>query len=82
MAKNLCGKTVKPEVAYEVWEANGWTWKVCKKYKSEEAEKKDPFSRWFCFVSSPQLPGGEYGDVYKKDIVRVAQKTIDRVPKV
>jgi len=68
MAKNLCGKTVKEADAYEVWEGNGWVYKVLKKYLSDEAEAKNPYSRYFCKVYSPFVPDGELGDVYVKDI--------------
>ena len=71
-AKNPCAKTVKPENAYETWETGGWTWKVCKKYQAPEAEAKNPYARWFCFVTSPFCPEGEYGDTYVNEITRSA----------
>jgi len=86
--KNLCGKMVKKENAYEVWTnnqsfalgtvlpqaflPNTWTWYVLKKYQSTDNERKNPYARWHCFVTSPIVPDGEYGDVYIKDITDVA----------
>ena len=73
--KNECGKTRPKENPYEVWRANGWTWYVLKKYQTPEKEALNPFARWFCFVTSPFCPDGEYGDTYVKDIKSVATKT-------
>jgi hypothetical protein len=68
-SKNLCGKTVKPEDAYEVWKnGSGWTWYVLKKYQSPEQEALNPYARWFCLVKSPFVPDGELGDTYVRDI--------------
>jgi hypothetical protein len=66
--KNECGKTVKPENAYEVWQANGWEWRVLKKYQAPEKEAANPYARWFCLVTSPLCPDGEMGDVYVREI--------------
>jgi hypothetical protein len=82
--KNLCGKTRTKDQPYETWEGNigmaGWTWKVLKKYKSDEAEAKDPYARWFCFVSSPYCPEGELGDVYVSEIKSQARLTqVDKI---
>jgi hypothetical protein len=76
MAKNICGKMVKKENAYEVWQSKDGecTWYVLKKYKSPEAEKKDNYARWFCLVTSPVVPNGEYGDVYICDIINNAKR--------
>lgn len=81
MSKNLCGKIRPADKPYEVWESGGWQWHVLKKYKSPEAEAKDPYARWFCLVKSSIMPEGEMGDCYVKDIVSVAHKTVDNVPK-
>ena len=64
--KNLCAKTVKPEAAYEVWQSGdgSWTYFVLKKYQSPEKEAANPYARWYCMVTSPITPHGEYGDVY------------------
>lgn len=70
--KNQCGKTVTIHNPYEVWMRDTvhgpWTWKILKKYQSEENEKKNEYARWYCFVTSPIVPEGEYGDTYVKDI--------------
>ena len=67
--KNLCAKTRKPNDPYEVWQNNqGWTWKVLKKYQTPEMEAKNPYARWFCFVTSPMCPDGEMGDTYIHEI--------------
>jgi hypothetical protein len=65
--KNLCGKMVKRENAYEVWSdvLHGWTWYVLKKW---QADDNKPYARWFCDVVTPIVPGGEMGDVYVAEI--------------
>ena len=70
--KNLCGKTVKRENAYEVWTNGSWTWYVLKKYQSPEQEAKNPYARWFTDVVTPMCPDGELGDTYVRDIKSVA----------
>jgi len=71
MANNYL-KTRTKDNPYEVWEGRQWTWKVLKKYQINDDK---PFARWFCFVTSPLCPEGEYGDVYVSEIKQVAQKT-------
>lgn len=63
---NPCAKRVSPENAYEVWQSysGDWTYFVLKKYQSPENEAKNPYARWYCMVTSPVTPKGEYGDVY------------------
>jgi hypothetical protein len=70
--KNLCGKTVKRENAYEVWSNGSWTWYCLKKYQSPEQEAKNPYARWFTDVVTPMCPDGELGDTYVRDIKSVA----------
>lgn len=78
--KNLCGKTVKRENAYEVWqnnrpfsiggdvfEAGTWTHYVLKKYQADDDK---PYARAFCDVVTPMCPDGELGDVYVVDYKR------------
>jgi hypothetical protein len=75
--KNPCGKMRKADNPYEVWKSfdGTWTWKVLKKYKSPEAEARDPYARWMCAVSSPFTMGCEdYGDVYVREIKAQATK--------
>jgi hypothetical protein len=69
--KNLQGKTVKREDAYEVWQTRdgSWTWYVLKKYQSPELEAKNPYAIWFCDVVTPLVgEQGEKGDVYVSEI--------------
>ena len=65
--KNLQGKTVKKENAYEVWQTidGSWTWYILKKYQSDDMK---PYARAYCLVKSPFTPNGEYGDTYLEDI--------------
>jgi hypothetical protein len=76
MAKNLCGKTVTRDNAYEVWTLGSWTWYVLKKY---QADDNKPYARWFCDVVTPMCPNGELGDVYASEVMGHAVKVIDRV---
>ena len=73
-SKNLCGKTRPKENPYEVWEGYGFTYNVLKKYQSPEKERDNDFARWFCFVTSPYCPDGEYGDTYTRDIIGSSQR--------
>ena len=48
-ARNPCGKTVKPEQAYEAWRVENhpeyggeWTWYVLKKYQTPEKLATSP----------------------------------------
>ncbi len=66
--KNECGKTRDKSNPYETWERNGWKWAVLKKYQSPDKEAANVYARWFCFVTSPYCPEGEFGDTYVKDI--------------
>ncbi len=73
MAKNLCGKTVKRENAYEVWQTpdGSWTWYVLKKWQADDDK---PYARWFCDVVTPYVPNGEMGDVYVSSIKECATR--------
>ena len=80
--KNPCGKTREKNNPYEVWRNGaGWEWRVLKKYKSPEAEAKDPYARWFCYVTSPMCDG-EYGDTYVLDIKSNAYLVNNTPPKL
>jgi hypothetical protein len=61
---------------YEVWlSPEGWTWRVLKKYQSEDKESSNPYARWFCAVKSPSTGWGyDMGDVYVNEIKRQAIK--------
>jgi len=75
MIKNLCGKMVKRENAYEVWQSSDktWTWYVLKKYQTPENEAKNKYARWFVSVDSPFVTN-EMGDTYVKDIKSIAHR--------
>lgn len=75
MSKNLCGKMVKApyrENAYEVWETNGWTWYVLKKWQADDHQQ---YARWYCLVESPYTPEGEFGDTYAEEVMSIATRT-------
>ena len=76
MTKNPCAKTMTPQTAYEVWQSlNGqWTYFVLKKYQSPEKEAQNPYARWYCMVTSPITPKGEYGDVYASTVKQGTHK--------
>ena len=69
--KNLCGKTVTKDNAYEVWATKDgeWVWYVLKKWQADDDK---PWARWFCLVTSPFVTSGELGDVYVEEIKREA----------
>ena len=71
--RNLCAKTRPKDNPYEVWQSpdGSWTWNVLKKWQVDD---KKPFARWFCFVTSPFCPDGEYGDTYVQDIQAHARR--------
>lgn len=67
--KNEKGKTRPVDNPYETYSSAGWTWKVLKHYQSPEKERRNPYARVFCAVSSPMTMGGiDMGDVYCRDI--------------
>lgn len=70
--KNPCGKTRPKDNPYAIWKSpDGWTWNVLKKNQSPEGERLNRmYASWYCFVTSPFMPTGEYGDVYISDIKR------------
>lgn len=72
-AKNECLKIRKADNPYEVWKSHDgtWTWKVLKK---NQIDDNKPYAIWFCFVTSPYCPDGEYGDTYVRDIKSQARK--------
>lgn len=70
--KNPCAKTRSKDNPYEVWESrDGWQWRVLKKCQIDDNK---PFARWFCLVTTPQLPEGELGDVYVSEVKRNARR--------
>jgi len=68
--------TPKRKEPLEIWSTpdGSWTWEVLKKYQKPENEDKNPYARWFCNVKSPYTPDGELGDVYVKEIKKVARR--------
>ena len=66
--KNLFGKTVDKNKPYAVYSNGDFLWKVLKTYKVADNEQKDPYARWFCFVTSSHCPYGEFGDTYALDV--------------
>ena len=59
-------KSRKQDNPYQIWEAQGWEWRVLKFYSND---LDDPYARVFCAVRSPFTYGGfELGDVYLREI--------------
>ena len=67
--KNNSNKLRPKDNPYEVWEYEGWTWNVLKKYQADDNKQ---YARALCFVTSPLCPDGEYGDVYINEYKSVA----------
>ena len=67
-------KTRKVENPYAVYTdpRTGWIWKVLKTYKHSEAERNDPYARWFVAATSPHMHDGSYemGDTYAQEILQ------------
>ena len=73
--KNECGKTRPVDNPYEVWEGNGFTWHVLKKYQTPERESANPNARWFVAAKSPFTYGSwEYGDTYVSEIKEFGER--------
>lgn len=70
--KNQFGKSRTPDSPYATYKFNDWTWKVLKTYQRPDKEQENEYARWFCFVTSPDCPSGEYGDVYISEILNIA----------
>ena len=79
MSKNECGKTRDIKKPYEIWlGANGFEWRVLKKYQNKENEAKNPHARWMMATKSPFTFGSyEYGDTYVKEIKGNFSKVYD-----
>lgn len=77
MAKNPFGKSrsqLNPYAIYESAGGQGWTWHVCKTYKTPENEAKDAYARWFVWAKSPHTYGEfEGGDTYRRDVVNLGR---------
>ncbi len=73
MEHNPCGKSRPLDAPYEIWKgvgkADGWTWRVLKKWQAPKNEAKNENARWFCGVSSPLTYGSyDLGDVYVSEV--------------
>ena len=69
MSKNLHGKSRTVENPYHIIVADGWEWRILKRYQSPDAERANPYARWFVAVKSPLTYGSwEYGDTYVREI--------------
>jgi len=69
MSKNLHGKSRTVENPYHIIVADGWEWRILKRYQSPDAERANPYARWFVAVKSPLTHGSwEYGDTYIREI--------------
>lgn len=69
---NPFGKTRPVDQPYAIYtNPQGWTWHVCKTYKTPASEAKDSYARWFVWASSPMTHGEfEGGDTYRIEILR------------
>jgi hypothetical protein len=69
MAKNLHGKTRSVDSPYLIITQGDWEWRVLKRYQSQDAERANPYARWFVAVKSPMTYGSwEMGDTYIREI--------------
>tara|TARA_S200002703_G_C3686756_1_gene210873 strand:+ start:255 stop:527 length:273 start_codon:yes stop_codon:yes gene_type:complete len=72
MPRTSFGKTRPQEKPYAIYKNNsGWEWRVLKTYKHSDAERKDPYARWFVAATSPMMHDGQFemGDTYARDIM-------------
>lgn len=69
MSKNLHGKTRSVDEPYLIITEGDWEWRVLKRYQSQDAERTNPYARWFVAVKSPMTYGSwEMGDTYISEI--------------
>lgn len=62
-------KSAKRETPHATYRnESGWEWRVLRVYQKPEAEHVNQYARWFCFVTSPMCPEGEFGDTYVRDV--------------
>ena len=75
MAKNPFDKSRPQATPYAIYASDrGWTWHICKTYKTPENEAKDAYARWFVWASSPYTYGDfEGGDTYRRDVVNLGR---------
>jgi len=69
MSKNLHAKTRSVDEPYLIITEGDWEWRVLKRYQSPDAERANPYARWFVAVKSPMTYGSwEMGDSYISEI--------------
>lgn len=69
MSKNLHGKSRTVENPYHIIVQGDWEWRILKRYQSPDAERANPYARWFVAAKSPLTYGAwEYGDTYISEI--------------
>ena len=66
---NPWGKMRPKENPYAIYRAGGWEWRVLKAYQNPAKELNNRFARWYCFVTTPMCPAGEYGDTYVNEVL-------------
>ena len=66
---NPWGKMRSKENPYAIYRAAGWEWRVLKAYQNPAKELNNQFARWYCFVTTPMCPAGEYGDTYVHEVL-------------
>jgi len=71
MPRTTFGKSRTQDKPYAIYKNHsGWEWRVLKTYKHSDAEKSDPYARWFVAATSPMMHDGafELGDTYASEI--------------
>ncbi len=70
MPRTSFGKTRPQEKPYAIYKntVEGWEWRVLKTYKHSDAERNDPYARWFLATSSPWVDD-ELGDGYAREVI-------------
>lgn len=72
-------KTASKEAPHAIFHdyRSGFTWRVLKTYQTFTNEKKNPYARWFCAVTSPMTMGTtDMGDCYVRDILSTKPKLV------
>lgn len=70
--KNLCNRRRDISDPYEIWEGDGFEFRVLKKYQADDDRE---FARWYCAVKSPFTHDMyEFGDSYVIDIKKYARR--------
>lgn len=66
MPKNEFNKTRGVNDPYEIYRADGWEWRVLRKYWLDDTR---PYARWYCAVKGPGTFGSyDLGDTYVTDV--------------